>query len=107
MRYGGNQAFLIISGMLFYYTYYKSLDQKGRGGVSIKDFLWKRIKRIYPTAIITCLVCYLIAVVAHFTYDPQASIGLVELVQDCLFWGQEPSVECLAIIMALSGFSLP
>ena len=93
--------------MLFYYTYYKSLDQKGRGGVSIKDFLWKRIKRIYPTAIITCLVCYLIAVVAHFTYDPQASIGLVELVQDCLFWGQEPSVECLAIIMALSGFSLP
>ncbi len=32
VRYGGNQAFLIISGMLFYYTYYKRLDQKGRGG---------------------------------------------------------------------------
>lgn len=87
VRYGGNQAFLVISGMLFYHSYYQRLDQKGPGGVSIQNFLWKRIERIYPTAILTCLVCYLIAVVAHLTYAPDTSIGLIELVQDCLFLG--------------------
>ncbi len=32
VRYGGNQAFLVISGMLFYHSYYQRLDQKGPGG---------------------------------------------------------------------------
>lgn len=85
VRYGGNQAFLLISGMLFYHTYYNKLDIAG--GVSIKVFLIKRCKRIYPTAIFTCLFSYLIAVIAHFTYEPDRSINLINLIQDCLFLG--------------------
>ncbi len=48
VRYGGNQAFLVISGMLFYHSYYQRLDQKGPGGYLFRTSCGKESRESIP-----------------------------------------------------------
>ena len=82
--YGGNQAFLLISGMMFYLAYYRKLTTDK---LSVTDFLKKRAVRIYPTVIISVLVSYLLAVIIHFSYNAAENINLIDLLKDMFFFG--------------------
>lgn len=81
--YGGNQAFMLISGMVFYLAYYNRLDES----LSIKDFLIGRAKKLYPATILVCVLVYIMNLIAHFTYNPDAQINLILLLEDCFFFG--------------------
>ena len=83
-KFGGNQAFLLIAGMLFYIAYYEKLQE---GTLSPKDFLIKRAKRIYPWVIVSVLIAYISALIAHYNFDDTESINLLYLLIDCLFFG--------------------
>ncbi len=82
--YGGNQAFLLISGMLFALVYYPKLTS---GATKPGKFLAKRALKFYPLVIVTVLFSYVFSLIARFTYDPTAEIGFVPLLEDLFFFG--------------------
>lgn len=82
--YGGNQAFLLISGMMFYLAYYRKLTTEKLTAVG---FLKKRAVRIYPTVILSVLVSYLLSVIIHFSYNAAENINLMDLLKDMFFFG--------------------
>lgn len=82
--YGGNQAFYLISGMLFYLVYYPKLTDN-----TIKPtyFLKKRAIRVYPAVLVTILVSYILSLVIHFNYNPDENINLIDLIKETVFFG--------------------
>ncbi len=80
-----NTAFLLISGMTFYLAYYKRLE---RGELSSKDFIIRRLKKIYPLVIITTLVGYVRNLFIYFGYHAWANISITALLSDLLLFGE-------------------
>lgn len=82
--YGGNQAFLLISGMMFYIAYYSKLTT---GEIKPADFLKKRAIRIYPIVVASVLISYILSLIIHFNINADENINLIDLVKDLLFFG--------------------
>ena len=82
--YGGNQAFLLISGMMFYLAYYKKLTSDK---MTPCQFIKKRAIRIYPLVIVSVLVSYILSLIARFTYNANENINLIDLIKDMFFFG--------------------
>ena len=62
--FGGNQAFWLISGMLFYLSSYTKLTNDKRKATV---FLKKRAVRIYPTGIVSVLISEILSLIIHFS----------------------------------------
>lgn len=82
--FGGNQAFMMISGMMFYIAYYSKLTNNK---TKPTDFLKKRAIRIYPVAIASVLVSYILSLIIHFSYNVEENINLMDLIKDMFFFG--------------------
>ncbi len=82
--YGGNQAFLLISGMMFYLAYYSKLTS---GKMKASEFLKKRAVKIYPVVIASVLVSYILSLIIHFNYNVEENIKLIDLIKDTFFFG--------------------
>lgn len=82
--YGGNQAFMLISGMMFYLAYYRRLASDE---LKTSDFLKKRAVRIYPAVIASVLVSYILSLIIHFNINPEENINLIDLIKDMFFFG--------------------
>lgn len=82
--FGGNQAFMLISGMMFYLAYYSKL---ANGEMKPNHFLKKRAIRIYPVLIVAVLVSYILSLIIHYNYYPEENINLIDLLKDTIFFG--------------------
>lgn len=82
--YGGNQCFLLISGMMFYLAYYKKLVNSK---LKTSEFIKKRAIRIYPLVIVSILVSYILSVIIRFTYNAGENINLIDVIKDMFFFG--------------------
>ena len=82
--YGGNQAFMLISGMMFYLAYYAKLTNDK---MKATDFLKKRAIRIYPIVIASMLVTYILSLIIHFNINVEENINLIDLIKDMFFFG--------------------
>lgn len=81
---GGNQVFLLISGMMFYLCYYTKLSENK---LSIKDFVIKRSIRIYPLATIGTLLAFGVAVLRTLIFKGDNSFTFNYLFIDLVFFG--------------------
>lgn len=79
---GGNQAFLLISGMMFYLAYYTKMVNNQ---LSIKNFLIGRLKKLYPIATFTTLLYFAFALFKTLFGD--YGFNLQALVIDLFFFG--------------------
>lgn len=82
--YGGNQAFMLISGMMFYLAYYHRLTSDE---LKTTVFLKKRATRIYPAVIVSILVSYILSLIIYFNLNPEENINLIDLIKDMFFFG--------------------
>lgn len=84
-RYGSNQAFLLIAGMMFFVAYYGKLRS---GELKIGNFFLKRVLHIVPAVFVTVLTVYVIHLISHFTHSPDTNINVLDLLIDLLFFGK-------------------
>lgn len=86
------ELFFLISGFLIYYRYGEKISE---GGICFKDFIHKRLRRLYPIFFITTLVTALLIYTSVYVFSGDiGSNNLYHLLLSFLMLGSSGLEEC-------------